>query len=366
MDIAIVGLPMSGKTTIFNAVTRGTAQVGVQTGGRGKPNLGVAKVPDGRLDTLAEIFNPKRTVSAEITYVDIPAPPEGLGSTRGISGEYLNDLQRADALFLVVRAFEDPSVAHVTGSVDPFRDVETMEYELVFSDLEILERRLGRVAEQFKGAKAPEREALNSEQALLSRLKEALEAGTPIRDQSLQQDERRQISGFQLLTAKPLIVVANVGEDQLPEPAAIEQRLSSQLAGSRVRATALCGKLEMELSQMEPSEEQEFRQSLELAESGLERMVRLSHDVSEVITFFTGNANEVRAWTIPEGTTALKAAGGVHSDMERGFIRAEVVKFDELQRCGSVAEARKQGVLRQEGKGYEVQEGDVINVLFNV
>ena len=366
MEIGIVGLPRGGKTTVFNAVTRGEAQVGAYAGPQGKPNIGVAKVPDPRLDVLEGVFKPKRKVPAEVTYTDVPAAPEGLGTTRGISGEFLNHLQRTDSLLVVARAFEDPSVAAVGDTVDPFRDVGTMTHELAFADLEILERRLERIAEGFKGAKAPEREALNREQALLTRLKADLEEGTPIRDQSLDRDEARLLEGFQLLTAKPLIVVVNVGESQLPELTSLETRLSSDFAGPRVRATALCGKLEMELAQMEPAEEREFRRSMGLGESGLNRAIGLSHGVLDLITFYTGNSNEVRAWTVPRGSTAVKAAGRIHSDFERGFIRAEVIGFDDLARWGSIAEARKHGALRQEGKSYTVSDGDVINVLFNV
>ena len=368
MDIGIVGLPGSGKTTLFNAVTRGTAQVAAYAGPQGKPNIGVAKVPDQRLDALEPIFQPKRKVYAEVTYLDIPADPEGFAQsqTRGVSGELLNHLQRTDALLLVVRAFEDLSVPHVADTIDPLRDVDTMLHELAFADLEIMDRRLGRLDEQSKGAKAPERDALDRAQALLSRLKAGLDDGTPVSDQTLTPDEARSLEGFQFLTAKPLIVVANVGEDQSSQVPSLEAKLASALSGRKIVTAALCGKLEMELAQMEPDEEQEFRESLELGESGLDRMIRLSHDVLDLVTFFTGNPNEVRAWTVARGTTALSAAGKIHSDFERGFIRAEVVGFDDLAQCGSIAEARRQGLLRQEGKTYVVQEGDVVNVLFNV
>ena len=365
MDIGIVGLPRSGKTTIFNAVTRGLAQV-ADYSGQGKPNLGIAKIPDGRLDVLAEVYGPKRVVPAEVSYMDIPAPPEGLGGTRGISGEYLERLQRTDALMIVVRAFEDPSVGHVQSGIDPARDAETMMLELAFADLEALERRLSRLAVDSKGAKAPEREALAREQSLLNRLKEGLEDGAAIKDQGRSPEEARALEGFRFLTDKPVIVVVNVGEDQLSEAAGMEAQVSAGLAGARATAAALCGALEMELAQMQPDEEREFRESLGAGESGLDRMIRLSHRVGDLITFFTGNENEVRAWTVARGTEALKAAGKVHSDFERGFIRAEVVAFEDLAECGSLVEARALGVLRQEGKTYVVVDGDVLNILFNV
>ena len=366
MQVGIVGLPRSGKTTIFNAVTRGTAEVAAYASAQGKPNIGVAKVPDARLDRLEEIFKPKRKVPAEVSYTDIPVMPEGFGASRGIASEMLNHLQGTDALLLVARSFEDPSVTHVYQGIDAFRDVETMLYELVFADLQILERRLTRLEESFKGAKAPEREALTKEQSLLARLKADLEAGTALRDQSLSTDESRALEGFQLLTAKPLLVVVNVGESELSGVPSVEARLAPAFDGPRVRTAALCGTLEMELAQMESAEEREYRESLGAGDSGLERTIGLSYDAADLTTFFTGNPNEVRAWAVTRGDTALKAAGRIHSDFERGFIRAEVVTFENLAEAGSVAEARRRGVLRQEGKTYVVQDGDVINVLFNV
>ena len=366
MNIGIIGLPQSGRTTIFNAVTRGVVPVPGHAGSREKPNIGVAKVPDARLPLIADVFSPKRQVPAEVTYVDMPGPADGMGKTLGVSGELLNQLQLADALLVVARAFEDPSVTHVEDSVDPLRDAETVLYELAFADLEILDKRLVRLAEGLKGAKPAERESLSGELGLMNSLKSDLEDGVAVRDKILNPDDARHLTSFQLLTAKPVIVVANVGESQLPDSAALEARLSSKLNGTKVRSSVLCGKLDMELAQMEPADADEFRASLELGESGLDAMIRMSHDVLGLITFFTGNANEVRAWTAAAGTSAAQAAGGIHSDFERGFIRAEVVTFDELMRCGSIAEARKRGVLRQEGRSYVVAEGDVVNILFNV
>ena len=366
MDIGVVGLPRSGKTTVFNAVTRASAQLAAGAGARGKPNLAVAKVPDTRMEFLETVFNPKKNVRAEVTYVDFPAEPEGLGTTRGISGEYLNHLQSMDALLLVVRAFDEPSVPGVDDTVDPFRDAETMAYELAFSDLEILSRRLTRVAEGFKGAKAPEREALNREQALLARIKQEIEDSHAVRDQEFDSDEARLVAGFQFLTAKPVIVVVNVSESQLTEAASLEERMSFRTGAGKVRVTAVSGKLEMELAEMDPADEKEFRKSMGLGESSLNRMIRLSQEVLDLVTFFTGNGNEVKAWPVPRGTTALQAAGRIHSDFERGFIRAEVVGFDDLKSCGSMAEARRRGLLHREGKTYAVKEGDVINILFNV
>ncbi len=365
MEFAIIGLPGSGKTTIFNAVTGGTARVGT-FGTQARPNIGVAKVPDPCLDVLSGIFTPKRTVPAEIAYVDMPAAGEATGPEQGIAGELLNHLQRADALLSVARAFDNPSVPSAEDTVDPLRDLEATSLDLALADLAILDRRLARVADGFKGAKSPERDALEKEQELLSRIKAGLEEGVAVREQAFDRDETRLLMGFQLLTAKPLIALANVGEDELDRMYALEERLSSRFSGPQVGALALCGSLEMELAEMDEADQPEFRESMGLTDSGLDRMVRKSYQVMELITFYTGNANEVRAWPIWAGSTALEAAGKVHSDFVRGFIRAETIAFDDLAESGSFAEARKRGLLRQEGKSYVVRDHDVINILFNV
>ena len=365
MQLAIIGLPFSGKTTVFNAVTRGSAQVAGYSG-VSRPNVGVAKVPDSRLAPLAEIFRPTRTTQAEIAYVDLPAAPDGLSRTRGISGEYLNQIQTADALVIVARAFEDPSVPDGGDGVDPFRDIETMLYELTFADLEILDRRLERITQNSKGARGGDRDAMLRERESISRLKEGLDAGLPIRKHRLNREDARRVSEFQFLTAKPVIVVVNAGEDQVDGFSEIEARLENEVADSGVLWTVLPGKLEMELAQMEPEDEREFRESLGAGESGLDRMVRLSYSALDQITFFTGGSKDVRAWTLTRGESALRAAGKVHSDIARGFIRAEVISCEDLVRCGTEAEARRQGLLRQEGKTYTVSDGDVVHVLFNV
>ena len=365
MDLGIVGLPRSGKTTLFNAVTRGAAQTATFSSGT-KPNIGVAKVPDPRLQLLTDMFVSKSTVAAEVTYVDIPPAPEGLGQTRGISGEYLNHLQRADALVIVVRAFEDPSVADDGRGVDPYRDVETMLYELTFADLEILDRKLARLSDGKKSAKTADRQNIEREEDLILRLKQGLEDGTPIGGQTLLPDERRLIEGYQFLTAKPIIVVANAGEDQLGDLPSIEERLASDFGSEWTLTAAVCGQLEMELAQMDAEDEKEFRESMGAGESGLARMLWLTYQALDQITFFTGSETEVRAWIVERDAPASRAAGRIHSDLERGFIRAEVVTCDNLLKCGSYAEAKKLGLLRQEGKTYPVKEGDVLTILFNV
>lgn len=364
MEIGIIGLPQSGKTTIFNAATRGLAQVASYASA---PNIGVAKVPDQRLDILTEIFDPKKTISAEITYVDIPASPEGLGKNQGISGEYLNMLQRSDALLLVVRAFDNPAVPHILDSIDPSRDIENLMYELTFVDLEILDRRISRISDGLKSAGGTDREILNREMQFLHTLKSELEQGTHIRDRAMSEAESRLLSGFQLLTGKPLIVVVNVDEEQLGEVSQIESELDNEVAGDKVRVAVLCGELEMDLAQMDETEDMEFRESLGIVlESGLKKMIRLSYSVLDLISFLTVGEDEVRAWPITRGTVAQKAAGKIHTDLERGFIRGEVVSYKDLRECGSLSDARKKGLLRQEGKEYVVRDGDIMHVLFNI
>ena len=364
MEIGIIGLPQSGKTTVFNALTRGRAQIASYAGA--KPNIGVAKVPDLRLATLKEIFQPQKLVPAEVTYVDPPGVPEGLGKTKGIGGEFLNRLQAADALLHVVRTFDDPSIPHVEGSVDPFRDITVMNLELTFSDLDILEKRLQRLEASLKGAKSQEREAVHREETFLLRIKAALEKETPIRAQSISPEEARFLGTYQFLTAKPLLIVLNIGEDQLPQEEALKEKLSPYVQGPGEQGAVLAGKLEMELAQMEKEEEKEFRESLGVGESGLERMIRLSYQVLGLISFFTIVSNEVRVWTIRQGTPAVKAAGKVHSDMERGFIRAEVISFQDLVASGSLSEARTRGLLRLEGKEYIIQDGEIPTFRFNI
>ena len=365
MEIGIIGLAQSGKTTVFNALTRGHARVAAAAVGA-KPNVGVAKVQDVRLEKLNALFKPKKLTPAEVTYVDIPGAPEGLGKEAGIGGEYLNRLQRADAMLLVVRVFADPSVPHVQTTVDPYRDIGAMDMELTFSDLAILERRLTRLEADWRGAKAMEREAIQKERGTLDRIKTQLEAGVPIRAQELSTDERKLLANYRFLTEKPLLVALNVDEEQLQQAAKYEQELGTKLTGPGVRGTVICGKLEAELGQMSLEEERDFRESLGAGEPGLVRMIRLSYEVLGYISFFTVGEDECRAWTITRGTAAQQAAGKIHTDIERGFIRAEVVGYEDLIACGGLQEAKRKGVFRSEGKTYEMKDGDVVNYLFNV
>jgi len=362
MEIGIVGLPDSGKTTIFNALARGKAPAGSGTGA----HVGVVKVPDPRLDALAELLRPKRTVPAETTYVDVAVPADGLGKQSGPRGQFLSQLSNVDALIHVVRTFESDTVPHVEGSVDPQRDIGAMNMELAFSDMAVIERRLGRLRDSLKGAKQQERDAILREQSFLTGLKDALEQDIPIREQELSEQGTREIESFQFLTAKPMLLLLNIGENQIPRAASIERKFGERHRRPAVEVLTICGQIEMELAQLEEPEAADFRSSLGLNEPGLDRVIRTSYALLGLISFFTTASDELRAWTVRRNTTVQKAAGKIHSDMERGFIRAEVVSYEDLVACGGMAEARKRGLVRLEGKNHIVQDGDVVTILFNV
>ena len=357
MEIGIIGFPQSGKTALFNALTKGSS---ITTAGA---NIGVAKVADPRLSRLETIFEPKKTVPVEVKYVDI-AVPQTLGKGEGLRGQLLSQLSKVDALVHVVRAFKNDNVLHVQGSVNPGRDIANMNLELVFSDLDILGRRIKRIEESLKGAKPAERDLLLREQGLVSKLKSALESETPIWEQGLSAEETKAIENYQFLTAKPMMIVLNIGEDQISEASALEKELA--LKYPKFAFAALCAKLEMELAQLTDAEAAEFRSAMGVEEAALPRLIKMSYELMGLVTFFTTASHEVRAWAIPSNTPAPKAAGKIHTDMERGFIRAEVVSYEDLMQCGNLAEARKKGLLRVEGKSCTVKDGDVITFLFNV
>lgn len=345
IDIGIIGLPQSGKTTVFNALTRGKADtIGHTTEGL-TPHIGIAKVPEPRLRVLDEILHPKKVVPVEARYIDIGASVKVLAQDKGIGGELLNQLSNVDTLISVVRAFVDESIPHPEGSLDIRRDIATLNLELVFSDLAIIERRLERIETSLKGAKPPERQGLLREKEILMKFKTDLEKDMPIRELTLDPSEARLITNYQFLTAKPLLIAVNIGEEQLPQAASLEAELNSQYSGEECCVITLCGKLEMELAQLENSAAQEFRAEFGIEESGLERTIKLSYELSGLISFFTIASNEVRAWSIKKGTTSLKAAGKIHSDMEKGFIRAEGISFDDLVKCGSIAEQDEEGFV---------------------
>ena len=361
MDIGIIGLPGSGKTTLLNALTRAQAQ----TGGyavASRPNLGVLKVPDPRLDTLTVLMKSARTVQAEISFVDIPGQPAEMGHSQGFQGEYLLQVSLADALLLVLRAFRTPT----QPEADPARDLETMEMELTFADLGIIDRRIQKLESSVKAARATEREGLAREAALMTQLKAALEAGTPLRALDLSPEARKAISSFTFLTTKPLLLALNIGEEDLPQAEALVQQWQSRSQSGHNPCLALCSRLEEELAQLNPGEAQEFRTSLGAPPSPVGALIRAAQQAAGLLTFFTTGTDESRAWTVPVGSAAPQAAGRIHSDMERGFIRAEVIAYEDLIEAKTFAEARRRGTLRQEGKSYIVQEGDVLDILFNV
>ena len=362
MKVAIIGLPNSGKTTIFNALTKGKAQVAAYSPTLA-PNIGVAKVSDSRLSVLEGMFQPTKTVPAEVSYIDIAGSIKGFGK-EGAGGEFLNYLTTADALLQVVRAFEDDKVPHTEGSLDPNRDIASLDLELAISDLSIMGRRLDKLEASLKAAKAAERESYLKEQLLLRKIKMELEKDVPIRLQGLAKEELTMLTNYQFLTAKPMLVVLNVGEEQIPKASRLEGDISSLYPQFAV--VALCGKLEMELAQLSDAEVREFREAMGLSKPALDRVIDLSYSLLGLISFFTTVSSELRAWTIPAGTPAPKAAGKIHSDMERGFIRAEVIGYKDLESCGNIVEARKRGLLRTEGKNYLVQDGEVVTFLFNV
>ncbi len=366
IDIGIIGLPQSGKTTVFNTLTGGKADILTHIKEGVTPHIGIAKVPEPRLKVLNEMLHPKKVVPAEARYIDVGASVKALAQDKGIGGELLNQLSTVDTLISVVRAFADESITHPEGSLDIKRDITTLNLELVFSDLTIIERRLDRLENSLKGARLPERQSLLQEKDILMRLKADLENDRPIRELTPDSAAAIIITNYQFLTAKPLLIIINIGEEQLPQAASLEAELNSQYSGEKYRTITLCGKLEMELAQMEESEAKEFRADFGIEEPGLERVIKASYELSNLIPFFTIAHNEVRAWSIKKGTTAVKAAGKIHTDMEKGFIRAEGISFNDLVKCGSIAEAKKQGLLRLEGKDYVIQDGDVITFLFNI
>jgi GTP-binding protein YchF len=366
VQIAIVGLAGSGKTTVFNTLTGGHAE----TGGYGGLTLhvGTVKVPDARLDRLAEIYSPKKIVQADVTYVDLPAPPasvEGRVGAEELPAEHLARLRDSDALLQVVRAFEDSARPHPAGSVDPLRDLESFDLELTIADLAVVERRLERLGSAGRHGTPAERDANEREGAILARLQTALQGGSPIRDVELTSEEERSLRGFGFLTQKPVLVLLNVGESDLPRERAIIESVAGRYTHRRTLVDALSAKIEMELGELEPDEAAVFMKELGVTESSLGRVIRLSYQLLGLISFLTAGPDEVRAWPIADGATAVDAAGVIHSDLAKGFIRAETVAYEDLVELGSTAEARRHGKLRSEGRTYAVRDGDVIEILFS-
>lgn len=364
MDLGIIGKARSGKTSVFNAVTRGTAQVGAYSAGN-EPNVGVVKVPDERVDALARVFSPKKVTYAEVRWVDYPI--DGFGAD-GPGRQFVTELAKADALVHVVRAFEDDSVPHPEGAVDPTGDVESLDLELTFVDLGLIERRLTRIDQEMKSMKAAERQGMEAHRELLQRLQAHLESGAGLRSMALTEAERKELRAYQFITMLPVLLVVNIGEGDLARAGEIEAEFGARYASDGVAVAAMCAKIEAELAQMEPEEAAAFRDDLGLPEdSARDRAIVTAYELLGVHSFLTAGEDEVRAWTVAKGASAPEAAGRIHSDLERGFIRAEVASWrDMVEAGGSMAELKKAGRLRTEGKTYVVQDGDVMNILFNV
>lgn len=365
MQLGIIGLARSGKTTIFNAVTRGTAAVGTYSSSS-QPNVGVVNVPDERVDRLADLYKPKKVTYATIQYVDFPAAGESFGKGEGPAGKFINELGRMDALIHVVRKFEDDSVPHPEVSIDPDRDIATMDLELAFADLAIIEKRLQRLDTEMRSAKAGERDSMTRLRELLNRMKGELESEVPIRAQTISEDEWKLLEGSQFLTGRPMLVLVNIGDADLPNRAAIEEEFRERHKGPERDLAVFSGRFEMELNELDEAEATEFRESAGVTESGMAGAIRLSYALLGLISFLTAGPDECRAWTVRRGASAPEAAGKIHSDLQRGFIRAEVMRFEDLIAAGSEAEVKKRGQLRTEGKTYIVQDGDILNILFNV
>ncbi|MBI4641463.1 MAG: redox-regulated ATPase YchF [Candidatus Tectomicrobia bacterium] len=364
MKLGIIGLSKSGKTTIFNALTHGSAETTSYVSGKVEPNIGVVKVPDSRLDTLSHMFHPKKTTPADVEYIDIVGFTKETSKGEKVRSQLLTAVRNSDALAHVIRFFHDDNVPHPEASIDPERDARLVETELILTDLEVVEKRRGYLeSSKKKGRKEDEAEYL-----LLTRCQEALEREVPLRDLDLSPEEKLVLKGFQFLTDKPLLQILNLGEDQLhdEETQKVISAFKAQDQPGKVASVAICGKLEGELAELHPEDAQLFMEDLGIDESALGRLITASYDLVRLITFFTVGENEVKAWPIPQGTTALKGAGEIHSDLEKGFIRAEVIHYDDLISCGSMAAARSKGLLRLEGKEYLIRDGDVITIRFNV
>jgi ribosome-binding ATPase len=362
VQVTIVGLPGSGKTTVFNALTGGHAETGGFSGSRAAPNVSVVKVPDDRVDRLAALFKPKKTTYADVTYVDVAIPA---GATREgtVSPDVLAQVRNADALLHVARAFDDPALA---TSADPWRDVDELDLEFTVADLSVVEKRLEKLATQGRHGSQAERDANAREEALLKRIEPHLSDGRPLRSFGLSDDEELLLRGYRFLTQKPVLVVLNLDEGRLPEADSLEADGRGRYAQPSTDVAALAGKIEAELAELDEADAGTFMDDLGIAEPSRGRIIRLTYELLGLFSFFTAGEDECRAWTLRRGSTAVDAAGAIHSDLARGFIRAQVIGVDELIEAGSMAEARSRGILRQEGRGYELRDGEVVEVLFNV
>ncbi len=366
MKLGMIGLPNVGKSTLFNAITNAGAQSANYPFCTIEPNVGVVAVPDHRLDELAKIYEPEKYTPATIEFVDIAGLVKGAAKGEGLGNKFLANIREVDALIHVVRCFDDDNVIHVDGNVNSARDIEVINLELIFSDIEILDRRIAKTEKDYKGGNRTLGEELN----LLNRLKEHLEEGKSARAfQCADEEEEEIIASIPLLSGKPVIYAANLSEDDFAN--GIENnanyRAVKEIAASENSAVMpVCAKFEADISDMTPEEKKEFLTEINLEESGLDRIIKASYDLLGLMSFLTAGKKEVRAWTIRKGTKAPKAAGVIHSDFERGFIRAEIIKYDDLIALGSKTAVKEKGLMRSEGKDYVMEDGDVVEFLFNV
>ncbi|GGE05966.1 ribosome-binding ATPase YchF [Marinithermofilum abyssi] len=364
LTTGIVGLPNVGKSTLFNAITRAGAESANYPFCTIDPNVGVVDVPDERLQRIAEIVNPQRIIPTSFQFTDIAGLVKGASKGEGLGNQFLSHIREVDAIIHVVRCFEDDNITHVAGKVDPVSDIETINLELVMADLESVERRMDRVA---RAKKSGDKEAIQ-EHAVLEKLKKALAEGIPARQAGLDEEERERVKSLNLLTLKKVLYAANVGEEDVAQPDENPsvQQVKEFAAKEGAEVVTISAQLEAEIVELEGEERQQFLEDLGLESSGLDRLVAAAYRLLGLITYFTAGEKEVRAWTIRKGTKAPQAAGVIHSDFERGFIRAEVVAYEDLLQAGSMAQAREKGLLRSEGKEYVVNDGDIVHFRFNV